>query len=471
MHPDEPKESCGVFAIANHPEAAKLTRLGLYALQHRGQESAGIFLLREGRCELHKGMGLVADVFDRLPDEWWNTPQEMAIGHVRYSTAGSSALVNAQPFAVEFDRWMLALAHNGNLSNGGILREHLKQRGAILQGDTDTELVLHLAARQHQHGEPPWEALQAALKQAEGAFSIAALCEDGLAVARDPFGFRPLAMGRMANGAVVFASETTAFDIIGAVYEREVAPGEFIVVRPDGSLQSSFFGYAPRRAHCIFELVYFARPDSLVYGEQVSEVRKRFGAKLAEEAPVEADMVVPVPDGGLYAALGYAAASGVPFDMAIVRNHYVGRTFIQPNASDRRAAVLVKLNAIASLVRGKRVCLVDDSIVRGNTSRERVRLLRECGAKSVHMRVSCPPHVSPCYYGIDFANRDELIANNYTQQEIADLIGVDSLAYLSREGMLSCVRATAPTDYCHACFSCEYPVPPKQIVNRSHDHK
>jgi len=462
---ERPRDYCGVFGIANHENAEELTRQGLFALQHRGQESAGIYRYRDGECSLHKGMGLVGDVFRKLPAEWWNNSGTMAVGHVRYSTAGDSNLINAQPFVVEFDHWDLGLAHNGNLSNAGLLRKQLKQNGAILQGTTDTELILHLAARQHGTGEPPWDSLQSALKQTEGAYSLIALCEDGMGVYRDPHGFRPLAMGRIGDGGIVFASETCAFDMVGAEYEREVEPGEFIVVHPDGSMESGYFDSARRKAHCIFEMVYFARPDSHVFADAVYDVRKRFGAKLAEESHVDADVVMPLPDGGIYAALGYAAASGIPFDLGIMRNHYVGRTFIRPSEDDRRTAVRIKLTPIAEAIAGKRVVLIEDSIVRGNTSRERVKTLRSCGAKEVHMRISCPPHISPCFYGIDFPSREELIANNYTITEIQDLIGVDSLAYLSLDGMLSCVKS-AP-DYCHACFSGKYPVNPKEANGRS----
>jgi amidophosphoribosyltransferase len=464
---DKPRHYCGVFGIANHPEAAVITRMGLYALQHRGQESCGIFLKRKGMdSDIHKGMGLVSEVLGKLPKEWRNADHEHAIGHVRYSTAGSSSLVNAQPFCVEFDKWSLGVAHNGNLSNGGVLRDRLKQSGAILQGSTDTEVILHLAARQHNMGDPPWNALQSALKLAEGAYSIVAMCEDGVAAMRDPYGFRPLAMGRIGE-SVVFASESSAFDILGAEYERDVEPGEFVLVRPDGSVESHIFQSASRRAHCVFELIYFSRPDSKVFREDVYGVRRRLGAAMAKEAPVDADVVMPVPDGGVYAALGFAEASGIPFDMGIMRNHYVGRTFIQPNPEDRKAAVSVKLNPIHDAIVGKRVCLIDDSIVRGNTSRERVRLLREHGAAEVHMRISCPPHVNPCYYGIDFPDRDELIANHYSTDEIAKLINVDSLAYLSRDGMLAAVRESGPGDYCDACFTGNYPVKPKQRVERT----
>lgn len=454
-------ESCGIFGIANHHNAAELTRLGLYALQHRGQESTGIFHLRNGRCELNKGMGLVADVFPKLPDEWKeNGHNATAIGHVRYSTAGKSNLSNAQPFSVEFDRWTLALAHNGTLSDASYWRKRLKRAGAIFQGDMDTEVILHIAARHHQAGESPWDAIEYALKNVEGAYSILALCEKGLAVARDSYGFRPLAIGRLGR-SVVFSSETCAFDMIGAKYVRDVEPGEIIYVTPNGRMTSKIFSYAKKRAHCIFELIYFSRPDSRVFNESVYEMRKKFGAKLAEECPVETDVVVPVPDSGMYAALGYSEASGIPFDLGIMRNHYIGRTFIKPSPDDRRAAVNLKLNPIREAIRGKRVCLVEDSIVRGNTSRERVRTLRENGAKEVHMRISCPPHVRPCFYGIDFPRADELIANRHSVDEIAKIIDADSLAYLSLEGMLSCVTRGNPQDYCHACFTGKYSVKPR----------
>ncbi len=454
------KEACGIFGIANHPDAAALTRLGLFALQHRGQESAGIMVLRQGKCEIQKGMGLVSDVFDRLPKDWWRKPQEMAIGHVRYSTYGGSNIANAQPFAVEFDKWRLGLAHNGTLSDAAHWRNHLKRGGALFQGDLDTEIILHIAAHHHKAGELPWDALEYAFKNVEGAFSIIGLCEDGMIAARDPFGFRPLCMGRL-DGAVVFASETSALDIVGAKYERDIEPGEMVHVALDGKIQSRIFAYSKRTAHCIFELVYFARPDSYVFKESVYEVRKNFGRQLAKECPVEADVVVPVPDSGMYAALGFSEASDIPFDLGIMRNHYVGRTFIKPSPADRKTAVNMKLNPIREAIEGKRVCLVEDSIVRGNTSKERVRTLRENGAKEVHMRISCPPHVQPCYFGIDFPSADELIAHKSSITEIAKIIDADSLSYLSLEGMLSCVRKTKPGNYCHACFSGDYPVKPK----------
>ena len=462
------RDACGVFGVwAPGVDVARLTYFGLYALQHRGQESAGIFRRRtatEGgtsvTCELHKGMGLVADVFQRLGKDWWKAPHDMAIGHVRYSTAGDSSVANAQPFAVNFDNWYLALAHNGTLSNADLLRARLQASGALFQATTDTELILHLAARNHEQGTPPWEALRNALINCEGAYSLIALCEDGMAVARDPYGFRPLCVGKLGQ-SVLFASESCAFDLVGAEYVREVEPGEFILVQSDGKLQSTKFSFAPRQAHCIFELVYFARPDSLVFGEPVSAVRKRFGAQLARETPAAVDVVMPVPDGGLYAALGYAEEAKVPFDMGIMRNHYVGRTFIQPDPEDRRTAVKIKLNPIRHAIKGRRILLVDDSIVRGNTSRERIRLLRECGAKEVHMRISCPPHVGACYYGIDFPDPQALIANNLSLPEIAKLINVDSLAYLSLDGMLNSVIVNRPADYCTACFTRNYPVPPK----------
>ena len=458
------KEACGIFGIAFHSEAAHLTRLGLFALQHRGQESAGIFLKRGDECELQKGMGLVGNVFSKLPKEWWKTPdQTMAIGHVRYSTSGRSSIVNAQPFAVEFDKWHLALAHNGTLSDGAYWRQQLKRSGAIFQGDLDTEAILHLAAQHHEEGETPWKALSWALGHVEGAFSVVALCEDGLMAARDPRGFRPLAMGRLESGSIVFASETCAFDMMGAVYERDVKPGEMIVVKNDGQIISSQFTEVKKISHCIFEHVYFSRPDSLIFEDCVYSVRKRLGAQLAKEHPVDADIIMPVPDSGTYAALGYAEASGIPFEMGIMRNHYIGRTFIKPSPDDRKAAVNLKLNPIRKAIEGKKICLVEDSIVRGNTSRERVLAMRENGAAEVHMRISCPPHVAPCFYGIDFPSSEELIAYTHSIDEIAELIGADSLAYISLDGMLACT--TQPSEnFCHACFSGKYPVAPKQCM-------
>lgn len=452
------KEACGVFGIAFHPEAAEKTRLGLFALQHRGQESAGIFLKLEDSCQIHKGMGLVGDVFAKLPKEWWKTSgQSMAIGHVRYSTSGSSSVVNAQPFDVEFDKWHLAVGHNGTLSNGSYWRQQLKRSGAIFQGDLDTEVILHLAAQHHEEGETPWKALEYALTQVEGAFSIVALCEAGMMVARDPHGFRPLALGKLGDGTHVVASETCAFDMMGAEYIRDIKPGEMLIISNDGTLTSKQYATAPRLSHCIFEHVYFSRPDSTIFEECVYSLRKKFGAQLAKEHPVDVDLVMPVPDSGNYAALGYAEASGIPFEMGIMRNHYIGRTFIQPSADDRRMAVNLKLNPIRNAIEGKRICLVEDSIVRGNTSRERVRAMRENGAKEVHMRISCPPHVNPCFYGIDFPSAEELIAHKHSIDEIAKIIDADSLAYLSLDGMLSCAKHDN-SHYCHACFSGEYPV-------------
>ena len=454
------REACGIFGICGHADAAEMTRLGLFALQHRGQESAGIFLKRSGVCECQKGMGLVGEVFRKLPKEWWKTEgQEMAIGHVRYSTSGRSTEVNAQPFAVEFDKWHLGLAHNGTLSNGAFWRKRLKRSGAIFQGDLDTEIILHLASQNHQEGDTPWKSLEYALKRVEGAFSILALCEDGMMAARDPHGFRPLSLGRIPEtGAVVIASETCAFDMMGAVKERDIEPGEMLFVKDDCSVESKRFADIPRKSHCIFEHVYFARPDSCVFDDSVYLTRKKFGARLALEHPVDADVVAPVPDSGTYAALGFAEAAGISFDISIMRNHYIGRTFIKPSPDDRKTAVNMKLNPIREAVEGKSVCLVEDSIVRGNTSRERVRALRESGAREVHMRISCPPHKHPCFYGIDFPSAEELIAYSHSLEEIAETIGADSLAYLSLEGMLSCV-SEPNENYCHACFSGNYPVP------------
>jgi amidophosphoribosyltransferase len=452
---------CGIFGIANHPDAFALTKRGLFSLQHRGQESAGIMVLNEGKCRLHKGMGLISEVFSNFPEDLGKRGQgTTAIGHVRYSTSGKSNLANAQPFMVEFDKWQLGLAHNGTISNAGPKRRTLKRDGAIFQGDLDTELILHIAARIHQPGEKPWAAIEKALLQVEGALSLLALCEDGMIVARDPMGFRPLSMG-MVDDAYVFSSETCALDMIGAVFIRDVLPGEIIHISSSGEMSSHIFAESKRKAHCIFELIYFARPDSVMFGESVYQMRKKFGEKLAEEHPSEADIVVPVPDSGTYAAIGYSKESKIPFEFGIMRNHYIGRTFIKPSPEDRKTAVNIKLNPIREAIKNKSVCLVEDSIVRGNTSRERVKTLRKCECAKVDMRISCPPHTKPCFFGIDFPSAEELIANNHSVEEIRRMIDADSLCYLSLDGMLSCAEANKADDFCHACFSGQYPVEPQ----------
>jgi len=461
---------CGVFGIIGHSEAARLAYLGLYALQHRGQESSGIATTNLGAMFVERGMGEVAEVFnserlDRLPGR-------AAIGHVRYSTAGGSNLANAQPVRIESRRGGIALAHNGNLVNGTELRERLEQEGSIFASSADTEVMLHLFARSEFDGVV--DALVDALGQARGAFTMALLTNDALIGVRDPYGFRPLSIG-VLDGALVLASETCAFDLIGAKLLRDVRPGELVeigeasvnnvetleaVMAGPGASGPGFRSLTPWRAkperRCIFEHVYFARPDSVLFGAGVMDARKRMGAILAQEAPADADMVVPVPDGGVAAALGYAAESGLPFEPALIRNHYVGRTFIEPRQSIRHFGVKVKLNPVESLIAGRRIVLIDDSIVRGTTSAKIVEMVRSAGAAEVHVRVSSPPYVSPCYYGIDTPHREDLVAANHSIEEIRQQIGADSLAYLSHEGLQRSLPDGDAT-YCGACFTGSYP--------------
>ncbi len=444
-------EECGVCAVLGHADAANLVYLGLYALQHRGQESAGIAAWDGRQLAHHKAMGYVADIFDR--DRLVALPGSAALGHVRYSTAGSSSLINAQPVVAKTHRGQLALAHNGNLVNALRLRRELEQEGAIFQSTSDSEVFLHLLAR--SRARTLEGALLEAFDAALGAYAVAVLCDGRLFAARDPLGFRPLVLGRLDEAWVV-ASETCAFDLLGARFVREVAPGE--VVELEGEEPRVLrAGGSPPFAHCVFEHVYFSRPDSRVFGEEVAVIRERFGAQLAREHPVEADAVVPVPDSGVPAALGYARESGIPFTLGLVRNHYVGRTFIEPRQSIRHFGVKVKLNAVRSLVKGKRVVLVDDSIVRGTTSRKIVMMLKGAGARAVHLRISSPPTVGPCFYGIDTPERRELIAATHSVEEIRAFIGADSLGYLSEQGMLGCLD-TPRENFCTACFSLRYRV-------------
>jgi len=393
---DKFREECGVVAIYAHPEAEKLTYLGLHALQHRGQESAGIVSSDGMSLRAHKAMGLVADIFGE--DVLTKLRGTLAIGHTRYSTAGDSALLNAQPILVQSNKGSIAVAHNGNLVNAQEIRSHLEAHGSIFQTTSDTEVIVHLIAMSREHTLP--EAMADALRRVEGAFSLVMVSADRVFAARDPRGFRPLAMGRIPaqegsrKDTIVFASETCAFDLIGAVYEREVKPGELVIVGPEG-ISSRFYSTAATQSSCIFEHVYFSRPDSRVFGRSVQVSRENLGAQLAREAPVDADLVVPVPDSGVTAALGYAAESGIPFRFALIRNHYVGRTFIEPKQSVRDFGVRLKLNPVRSLLEGKRVVLIDDSIVRGTTSKKIVRMVRNAGAREVHMRISCPPTISP----------------------------------------------------------------------------
>ena len=459
---DKFREECGVVAVYANPEASKLTYLGLHALQHRGQESAGIVSSDEQRLHTHKAMGLVADIFTE--DVLARLPGRLAIGHTRYSTTGDSSLLNAQPIMVDCNKGMIALAHNGNLVNAHLIRHRLEQQGSIFQTTSDTEVVVHLIAQSKEQTLP--EAIADALRRIEGAFSLVLMTRDRVFAVRDPRGFRPLAMGRISASAaeheaghkdtIVFASESCAFDLIGATYEREVKPGEMIVVGPEG-IYSRYYAPKGEQSNCIFEHVYFSRPDSIVFGRPVVESREALGRQLAKEAPVEADIVVPVPDSGVTAAMGYSAESGVPFRFGLIRNHYVGRTFIEPEQSVRDFGVKLKLNPVRSLLEGKRVILIDDSIVRGTTSRKIVRMVRNAGAREVHMRISCPPTISPCFYGVDTPSKKQLIAANKSVEEIRQYIGADSLAYLSLEGMKqACGEGETPT-YCTACYTGKYP--------------
>jgi len=449
---NEPREECGIFGIWGHPEASYLTFLGLYSLQHRGQESAGIVCTENGEPKSHKGMGLVAEVFnEEIIKALAGTA---AIGHVRYSTTGSSLLKNAQPFLAQHSGGFLAIAHNGNLVNARDLKIKLEAKGSIFQSTMDSEIFVHLMARAKKRGY--MEKTIQALAQVKGAYSIVILTENSLIAARDPHGFRPLCLGEI-NGNYVIASETCALDLVQAYYLRDVQPGEIILINREGLHSEQPFPKV-KPAFCIFEYIYFARPDSNIFGENVYLIRKKLGARLAEESPAEADLVMPIPDSGNYAALGFAERLGLPFEMGMIRNHYVGRTFIQPSASIRDFGVKVKLNPVKDLLKGKRVVVIEDSIVRGTTSRTRIRNLREAGAKEVHMRVSCPPHRFPCHYGIDFPTKEELIASDHSVEEIRKFIGLDSLAYLSLEGMVGAMPQ--PKDnFCLACFNGDYSVP------------
>jgi amidophosphoribosyltransferase len=456
---DKFHEECGVFAIYGHPEASKMAYLGLYSLQHRGQESAGICSSDGNEIHCHKSMGHVADVFS--PPVLAELPGHLAIGHTRYSTAGDTALLNAQPFSVACNKGRIAVAHNGNITNAAELRKDLEMRGSIFQASSDTEVILHLVA--HSSERTLAGALRDAMLQLDGAFSLVFLAEDRVIVARDPNGFRPLAMGRMEVGGrivTVFASETCAFDLIGATYLHDVAPGEMVIVGPEGVTRERYSPEKPR-AQCVFEHVYFARPDSLVFGRPVQQSREILGRQLAREYPADADLVVPVPDSGVAAALGYSAESGLPFRQALIRNHYVGRTFIEPSQAIRDFGVKLKLNPVRYLLEGKRVVLVDDSIVRGTTSRKIVRMVRAAGAREVHLRISCPPTVSPCFYGVDTPHKSELIAANSSVEEIRRFVEADSLGYLSIASLRKAV-GDINHEYCYACYTGDYPT---ELIN------
>ena len=454
-------DHCGVFGIFGHPEAAKLTYLGLYALQHRGQESAGIASSDGADIHIYRALGHVQEIF--TPDAIKQVPGAAAIGHTRYSTAGDNVLINAQPLMIDCNKGKLALGHNGNLTNALELRRRLEHRGSIFQTTSDTEVIVHLVARSTARNLPG--ALADALGQVEGAYSLLVLTRDEMYAIRDPRGFRPLVLGRI-DGAWVAASETCAFDLIDAEYVREVEPGEMVRISRSG-VESIRFGPEKPHQYCIFEHVYFSRPDSVVFGRPVNQSREELGRLLAREHPVEADIVTPVPDSGVPAAVGYAAESGIPFRMALIRNHYVGRTFIEPEQAIRDFGVKLKLNPIRRMLEGQRVILVDDSIVRGTTSRKIVRLVRDAGATEVHVRISCPPTISPCYYGVDTPRRDELIAARQSVEEIRQFLGADSLGYLSLESLRASVEDTEGK-FCTACYTGSYPTDLVQLEVEAH---
>lgn len=451
---DHFQDRCGVFGVFGHPEASNLTYLGLYALQHRGQESAGIVASDGERLKAVRGMGLVSEVFNS-EETIASLAGRSAIGHVRYSTSGESALRNVQPILIGCQRGEVAVAHNGNIVNADILRGQLESAGSIFQSSSDTEVLLHLYARARIG--PVEDAIASSLLKVRGAYSVVFITQDSLIGARDPMGIRPLALGRLGD-AYVLSSETCAFDLIEATYERDVAPGEVVVIDQNGL--RSFFPFPKDMArHCVFEHVYFARPDSKVFGRSVLGSRLEMGRRLARESPVAADVVVPVPDSGIGAALGYAEESGLPYAMGLVRNHYIGRTFIEPKQKVRSFGVRIKLNPVREVLEGKRVVLIDDSIVRGTTSRKIVDLIRSAGAAEVHLRISSPPTTHPCHYGIDTPRRSELIASAQTVEEIRSSVGADTLSYLSQGGLIASVGDSHGTRHCTACFTGKYAVP------------
>ena len=456
---DKLREECGIMAIHGTPDAARMVYLGLYALQHRGQESAGIATADGNNLLDMKGMGLVSEIF--TDEALAGLPGHLAIGHTRYSTTGDSALLNAQPIQVESQRGMIAIAHNGNLVNLGTARERLERDGALFQTTSDSEIIVQLIA--HSQETTLIDAMADSLSQIDGAFSIVMMTRNRIFAARDPHGFRPLSMGRIPgeNGepdTFVFASETCAFDLLHAKFERDVKPGELIMVSEDG-VTSRYFNTGVKQSSCIFEHVYFARPDSKIFGRWVQVSREQMGRRLAKESHVDADIVVPVPDSGVTAALGYAAESGIPFNLGLIRNHYVGRTFIEPEQRVRDFGVRMKLNPVRNLLEGKRIILIDDSIIRGTTSRKIVRMVRAAGATEVHLRISCPPTIAPCFYGVDTPSKKDLIAANNTVEQIRQYIEADSLAYLSLGGLLSCCGAYEPggNSFCTACYTGNYP--------------
>jgi amidophosphoribosyltransferase len=449
---NRPEEECGIFGIFNHPEASNLTYLGLYALQHRGQESCGIVSSDGRHLHAHKSMGLVADVFGNQ-EIFKSLPGKSAIGHVRYSTTGSSVIKNVQPIMVDYSRGSIAVAHNGNIVNAQLIKDELEAYGSIFQTTMDTEIIVHLLATSKANSL--LERLTDALDRIKGAYCLLFLTETRMIAVRDPNGFRPLCLGRL-GGSYVVASESCALDLIDATFIREIEPGEVVVIDEKG--MNSYFPLrkAPHTP-CIFEFVYFARPDSHIFGRNVYMVRKEQGRQLAREHKVEADFVIPIPDSGVPAAIGYAEESGIPFELGLIRNHYVGRTFIEPQQAIRHFGVKIKLNPVHELLKGKRVVVIDDSIVRGTTSRKIVKMIRNAGASEVHVRISSPPTSYPCYYGIDTPNRKELISSSHSIDEIRRYITADSLGYLSEEGLMNSVGMEHAT-FCHACFTGEYPV-------------
>ena len=455
-----PKEACGVFGVYGHEDAAKLTYFGLYALQHRGQESAGIVTSDGKTVHEHRQMGLVTEAFNEKVLN--SLPGNIAIGHVRYSTTGSSVLKNAQPFIVSHAGKTLAIAHNGNLTNARRLKGELEARGSIFQTTIDSEVMVHLIARNMHSGLE--EAILKTVRKIEGAYACTFMTEDELIAFRDPSGLRPLCLGKL-NGAYVIASETCAFDLIDAKYERDIEPGEIVIINKDGIKSIRTRRHHVRKSFCIFELIYFARPDSSIFGVNVYNVRKKFGEKLAEEYKIDADFAMPFPDSGNYAAIGYCHKSGIPLEMGMIRNHYVGRTFIAPSQSMRDFGVKVKLNPVHGLLEGKKVVIIEDSIIRGTTSKMRIKTLRDSGAKEIHMLVSCPPHRHPCYYGIDFSTKGELLACRNPLDQVKEYIGVDSLGYLSPEGMVEATGLSKDC-FCMACFNGEYPIAPDEEFSK-----
>jgi len=451
------KESCGVFGVYGHPDASKLTYLGLYALQHRGQESAGIVSYDGDKTYEYVNMGLVSEVFN---EECLNRLKGyLAIGHVRYSTTGPSILRNVQPFLVHHLGKSFAIAHNGNLINAYALRKKLEEEGAIFQSTMDSEIIMHLWLKYLHLGLE--EALLKALSQLKGAYSLLLMTDDTLIAARDPFGFRPLCLGRKGDTLFV-ASETCALDLVEAEYIRDIEPGEILFIDKNGL--RSIKMPTDKHAYCVFELIYFSRPDSYIFGKNVYLFRKEQGHQLAKEAFIEGDFVMPLPDSGNYVALGYAEATKMPFEMGMIRNHYVGRTFIQPSSSMRGLSARIKLNPVKALLKGKRIIILEDSIVRGTTSRSRIKALREIGVKEIHLLISCPPHRFPCFYGIDFPSPGELIAASKSIEEIRDFLGLDSLHYLSLEGLLSI--GIDPNKFCLACFTGDYPITPERSFSK-----